>query len=1126
MADELKQAGEPDPLTIVVPGKALKSVGETGLVRSEDKVVQDHFGLVISAEHAVEVSTAARDAKDEARLAGIKPDALVEITYEDGSREWLRADALSERFSGSVRGPAEEQDVIHVPAVLSEDGTRAGLTGLVLKSLQILGFDPINAITDEISDNLTPKAARKFEDRLFTPGDLPDNASDAAKESNNNRGLGVHLLGANGGLGPVLNKPIKEAGKKPILVMLHGTFSTTLGSFGKLLSSNDWRTLHRFYEGRTFGLDHRTVSTGPAVNALKLIEKLPDRATLHLLSHSRGGLIGELLAHGPLTDGELASFAAHGEEERQALRAISAHLAAKDLTIERFVRVACPVAGTTLAGKRVDRTLSILLDLLELTPLLEDTLVYPFAKAMILSIIKEGKDPKTLPGLESMVPESAYTRLFNLAKADQTRTSQADLAVIAGDTEGEGLFSRISLRVADLFFGDDHDLVVNVRSMFQGVSRTEPVYYAYQQGPAIHHLNYFGNDNSRKHAIDWLTQQKDAETKPDGFRKLGAEKPIPIVTRESLQDQSMDDAPILVVVPTVLGTELLVDGQPIWPDQRALAEGKLGQLALDEQSGEPLCDVTTGYLIEAGYNDLLDALSHRFKVIPFPYDWRLSLLDAGTDLADAIDAAIRADDQRVAEHNKRLDAAQADRIYEAGQSGAKTDGERAKPRPVHILAHGTGGLVVRALMERRPNTWQRVLDREGCLLLLGMPAEESLVARQLLTGEARFVGMINLLDLGRDEKSVARIFRGFPGLLQLLPAAVRSGEDHWTYEWWRDKKLLVEANEQKGGEPREVYKHLGERLDAAKPISVELHRSRDLSPQERRQIRCVVSHTDLMAKEDLFESDETFDYGVENEAGFGNAPTWFINASTGAMLRRQNKYRAYVDLIKRGATDDLDRRVSARSRAPLRARTGSTSINFPDQADLADAALGRWHRRRPEKRTGTLRISVAHGSLEHASHPVAVGHYFGDVIVGSEAFLDSRLDKQLTRRFGLKLYPGQIGTADVLIAPEKNPPGGLVVGLGSVGELTPEILTDGVFKAALRYAMVLLESRVPAADQRGWISAAFSSVLIGTNGGRGLSVESSIVAIMQGVLLANRQLREQELWNKVRIDAVSVHRTL
>ena len=113
----------------------------------------------------------------------------------------------------------------------------------------------------------------------------------------------------------------------------------------------------------------------PIENALELAGKLPDSARLHLVSHSRGGLVGELLcramlqSRSPFDDDDLALFAApERKRDLEALTALRKLLADKKFQIERFVRVGCPARGTTLADGRLDRYLSITVNLLGLIP--------------------------------------------------------------------------------------------------------------------------------------------------------------------------------------------------------------------------------------------------------------------------------------------------------------------------------------------------------------------------------------------------------------------------------------------------------------------------------------------------------------------------------------------------------------------------------------------------------------------------------------------------------------------------------------------------------------------------------------------------------------------------------------
>ncbi len=125
---------------------------------------------------------------------------------------------------------------------------------------------------------------------------------------------------------------------------------------------------------------HRTLTESPIENALALAERArrPARrrdAELHLVSHSRGGLVGELLARGmrvgaaPITPDDLALFDGDVRaRDRAALEKLSAVLEQSRLRLTRFVRVACPARGTTLADRRLDRYFSVLVNLASLIP--------------------------------------------------------------------------------------------------------------------------------------------------------------------------------------------------------------------------------------------------------------------------------------------------------------------------------------------------------------------------------------------------------------------------------------------------------------------------------------------------------------------------------------------------------------------------------------------------------------------------------------------------------------------------------------------------------------------------------------------------------------------------------------
>jgi hypothetical protein len=163
-------------------------------------------------------------------------------------------------------------------------------------------------------------------------------------------------------------------------------------------------------------------------------------------------------------------------------------------------------------------------------------------------------------------------------------------------------------------------------------------------------------------------------------------------------------------------------------------------------------------------------------------------------------------------------------------------------------------------------------------------------------------------------------------------------------------------------------------------------------------------------------------------------------------------------------------------------------------------------------------VSLAHCDLRHAAHPLAVGHYRRDVIVSAERKLDRALDGALRRRFDLGVYPGELDSS-LIIRHRGRPRGAIVVGLGEVGELTAEQLRT-TFATALRcYALEIAEdSTVPARD--GFRSAAFSTLLVGTDGNGVGTFTDSIYAIVRAALDANRSLADRNLFDAVRIDRI------
>ena len=197
---------------------------------------------------------------------------------------------------------------------------------------------------------------------------------------------------------------------------------------------------------------------------------------------------------------------------------------------------------------------------------------------------------------------------------------------------------------------------------------------------------------------------------------------------------------------------------------------------------------------------------------------------------------------------------------------------------------------------------------------------------------------------------------------------------------------------------------------------------------------------------------------------------------------------------------------AARAMRAVRAASGANGADASHTADASDE---------PEK----VRVTLVHGSLEHADFPVIVGHYDDAPIRGAEGVVDSRLDGVLSRHDLVGRYPSQIGESMFLRAPQEDvqyPVGVYVIGLGQTGDLNKGDLTTAVTKAVLDRCLRLYQHegarhRTSPAHASPQLRVGVSSVLIGSSlEAGGLAVDTSLAAIVEGIVRANQSLARYE----------------
>ena len=275
-----------------------------------------------------------------ARVDEFLPDGYLKITsaFEVGQRSRSTPEGVIEK---TIQAADDEVVVLEmsdgVTVITSAAKLRESLKRVKPKAVEADGTLKLDALHDrgEESRGVIGDWASDLVSRIFTltVGEVADPIIDAAKReaakwlgvnANEYTELGVTWLGTKALLWAIENqldrKPglyrwprgmgeavdlvnlddevlTNDAKAGPLLVFIHGTASSSTGSFGDLqkIGNDDWQSLGNKFGERIYAFEHRTFSESPIENAIELAAKLPKGAQINLVTHSRGGLVGDLL---------------------------------------------------------------------------------------------------------------------------------------------------------------------------------------------------------------------------------------------------------------------------------------------------------------------------------------------------------------------------------------------------------------------------------------------------------------------------------------------------------------------------------------------------------------------------------------------------------------------------------------------------------------------------------------------------------------------------------------------------------------------------------------------------------------------------------------------------------------
>ncbi|MEK8051997.1 CHAT domain-containing protein [Ideonella sp. DXS22W] len=948
----------------------------------------------------------------------------------------------------------------------------------------------------------------------------------------------------------------KETAKGAALVFIHGTASSVGGSFGELQSGSPdtWRALELQYGERIYGFEHRSLSESPIDNALQLARALPAGARLHLVSHSRGGMVADLMClaaqGGADLDALLAGYAVDTvalggvdddadrerlsaelatayERQRAALRELASLLQGRGFVIERYVRVACPARGTRLASGNFDVFLSGLLSLIGLVPGLAGNPWYTAFKRVVLEIAKNRTRPQRVPGIEAMLPGSPMARLLaRLPAQDGTQ-----MAVIAGDIEGGGLLKRLGVLFTDHMFFDgvDNDLVVDTDSMSAGVARPATTRRLFDQGPEVNHFRYFTNPNTREALRRWLTEADP--TALSQFSSLPALVPERSaeetrrrdIARAAQRGLTTTNLPVVIVLPGVMGTHLWVNRKDrVWMDPLDLLAGGLEKV----KYGQP--NVEAEKLFDMSYGDLCEHLAASHQVERFPYDWRLPL----DQLADTLAARVRA-------------------VLDASANPA---------RPVRVVAHSMGGLVTRAMIVKHPALWTELMQRPGArFVMLGTPNHGSHQMVEMLIGKGDTVRMLAHASLKHSLQQVLDLVGGFRGPLALLPrpgfideAAQLGGAgqqlpDYFRTDVWDTFRREIKDLWFGTGVVAQLSKQAldeGGWLWRQGPAATSLPTGFE---DRTFYVHGVASSTacGIVKRNGRWQmlatphGDGTVSWPSGKLGGIGQY--YYMPASHGALADTAEYFEAIASLISTGQSGNL-------LTSPPRARdtTGAEITQpvaydagpplVPNQEELAASLMRREAKRNTHARgQRKLYVRICNDDLRALNRPILVGHYERDAISGAEALIDrDYIPGELRKRYDLGLYAGPIGSATVVLPVKRTASstyrslkGVVVAGLGPFdGSLGAPALTTAVRSAVTRLLLYVLDAGLTEPEDEHDAGLPLASLLIGNDTAAGLGIGDVLAALIKGTDEANHSFREatSSKWHVDSLDIVEVYR--
>ncbi len=1026
------------------------------------KDFKDHQGVYSSFECVQTVEISNTRANSTPVAISFEDDDIIALRFEDGS-EWIGYPDDVKDIYGEVATRSDGVFIFNAHLNDQNSTTRGGIKSALVKVLNIFRPKVI-----PVAAKYTAKRLAEGYDKKTVP--VP----------------GIYNVSDSFTIEP-WDAP-SEVSKK-YLVLIHGTLSTTRDAFGELNANNNstWDQIFSLYKNRTIALEHWTLSESPIANAIDFLKACPDEFEFDIVSHSRGGLIADIISkcdHRNKIRGfsqeELEMIETEDQVSYDLMLTLNKLIEDKKLTIGKVIRVAAPSSGTTILSRRVDHFFNLMLNGIGLAFGIKNP-IYDVVKSFLLEVIAQKADPEAMPGLNSMMPESTFQKVFNYTE----NRVVGELYTISGDAEiGSLSLDSIYVILANLFYRVPNDLVVDTDRMLHGVPRVSGTRDYLSKDSDTNHFNYFSNKNTcdvilqalmatpEQPALDYnpiliSEENRGVLLSPLSFKKV----------HYPIEDIS-GDRTIIILIPGIMGSTLSKGNKEQWVDFPSMNMGGI-PTNLHIHSDNVVADG----VIKNYYDDCVKHLKKEYDVITFPFDWRESLSIAATELQALLGNVLR---------------------NHAGND-------------VHIVAHSMGGLVVRQLMMDHGAFWKKFKATSNTkYIMLGTPWLGSYLIMEVLTGHGGKVKQLAAIDFKHNRKDLLEVFWKYPGVFELLPLNTNPARDFATVAFWSNIKkaanikrmpspsskktslnnfktyrnnVLKFINQIKTEDFKDVYYICGA---ADQTVNSYVLKKRHFS-KHKKLVYWATSRGD---------GSVTWETGIPKALNTKNL--YYSRTTHGELANEAYIFEGISDLLSKGTTDKLLTNEPISRGVEIKSEAYEYAVP-PHDINKAMGVL--FNAQKPVVTdVEEINVEIINGDLTVSNYPVMVGHFFNDLIFSAEKALDRALDERLSQRHAIGYYPGKIGESEVFFNLNTNPKGAIICGLGKTNELTIYLLSKTVEMATLKYAMFMRDNYTLSRAKK--YANGISFILIGIGYGN-LSINDSVKGILLGVSKANSYIKSK-----------------